>query len=125
MQPGLTPEERDLVFGIIRRWDGERLELRAVVVMDDHVHVVVVPHPGQILGRILHSWKSFSANRLQRTTGRTGRVWQADSYDRIVRDDRELTQTIQYIRHNPVRRWPGCTGYPWLWIADTKCQSGE
>jgi len=73
--------------------------------MDDHVHVIVQPTT-HALSQILHSWKSFSANRLQRVFKRQGVVWQEESYDRILRNRAELAEKITYVANNPGRRWP-------------------
>ncbi len=124
-QRGLSADERSVVLRMLRHFDRTRFRLHAVVVMDDHVHVVVTPWPGWELGQIVGSWKSFSANRLQRSEGRRGPVWQADSHDRIVRNRDGLTRMIHYIRNNPIRRWPGISSYPPLWIADPRNESGE
>jgi REP element-mobilizing transposase RayT len=75
---------------VIRHFHGERYRLYAYVVMNDHVHVIFTPGPGQEQGSIVRGWKSFTANRLQRVHGRTGSVWLKDYYDRIVRDEEDL-----------------------------------
>lgn len=114
-QPHLEPAERDLVVSVLRHFEDERYSLEAYVIMNDHVHVVVTPRPGIELEEVLHSWKSFSAKRLQREHRRSGAVWQNEYHDRIVRDDAELTRKIRYVQRNPVRRWPECHHYPWVW----------
>jgi hypothetical protein len=45
--------------------------------------------------------KSFSAKRINRNEGRTGHLWQVESFDRIVRNDRELKRYERYIEENP------------------------
>ena len=55
--------------------------------MNDHVHVVVKPAADYNLTAIVQSWKSYTTNRLQRAHGRSGRVWQREYFDRIIRDD--------------------------------------
>ena len=112
-RPDLDPAERDLVSLALRHFDGERYELLAYVVMNDHVHVVVTPRPGRNLEQIVHSWKSYSAHRLR--AGRSGRVWQPEYYDRIIRNEAELSQKIEYTLGNPFTRWPDLTEYPWVW----------
>ncbi len=56
-------------------FDGQRYELAAVVVMDDHVDALVRPLAGYQLNAILHSWQSFTARQLQHERKRFGRVW--------------------------------------------------
>ncbi len=52
----------------------------------------------------IHSWKSLTANRLQRDNDRRGRVWQDEYFDRIVRDEKEFAQKFDYIQGNPWTR---------------------
>ncbi len=51
----------------------------------------------------MHSLKLFTALEANRILSRTGRpFWQAESYDRLVRNDRELDPIGRYIEMNPV-----------------------
>ena len=59
------PAVADLVADALRFFAGQRYELRAWVVMPNHVHAIVWPMPGHILSDILHSWKSFTSKRAQ------------------------------------------------------------
>ncbi|GIZ51800.1 transposase [Noviherbaspirillum aridicola] len=111
----LDDGERTKVAEAITCFDGRRYALDAYVVMDDHVHAVVQPALDVSLERIVHSWKSFSANRLQRENGRRGAVWQQESFDRIVRDEHERLEKIRYIMNNPLKRWPDLKEYAWVW----------
>lgn len=94
----------------------QRCRLIALVVMDDHVHVLFGTHPGISLDRLQHSWKSYSAHRLQREHRRHGRIWQEEAWDRIVRNETELWRESRYIQSNPQRRWPWIVEYPWVWM---------
>ncbi|WP_373868006.1 transposase [Reyranella soli] len=71
--------------------------------MPNHVHVVVEPGDGNRLGDIVHSWKSYSANRANTILGRTGPFWHKDFFDRFVRDEGHLARTIDYVENNPVK----------------------
>jgi signal recognition particle GTPase len=53
--------------------------------------------------RIMHSIKRHSARECNRLLGRTGRFWQAESYDRLVRNDDERQRIARYIEWNPVK----------------------
>jgi putative DNA methylase len=35
--------------------------------------------------------------------GRDGRLWQADFYDRYIRDDAHYANAVNYIEQNPVK----------------------
>ncbi len=114
-QPELTPHEKDLVVAALRHFDSQRYRLIGYVVMNDHVHVIASPGAGQSLTAIIHSWKSYTANRMQRAYGRIGRVWQREYFDRVIRDDRELNDRLECILGNPSKRWPDVQGYSWMW----------
>jgi valyl-tRNA synthetase len=90
-----------VVADALIHFDGERYDLGAWVVMPNHVHVVVTPRDGHPIGDILHSWKSFTAHKINELLGRTGRFWQHESYDHIVRNDRALYEIQEYIDRNP------------------------
>jgi putative transposase len=97
-QHGLDPEERTIVVSVIKHFETQRYELPAFVVMDDHIHALVLPLDSFTLQSIIHSWKSFSAKRLVKEWGRTPPVWEREYFDRIVRNDKELFQKAQYIQ---------------------------
>ncbi|HSW50672.1 MAG TPA: transposase [Bryobacteraceae bacterium] len=89
-------------------------ELRAWVVMSNHVHMVVYPHAP--LWRITKAVKGFTARQANQILGRTGQpFWQHESFDRWVRDRREMDRTVRYIESNPVSA--GLVGSPaeWPW----------
>jgi len=117
-QPGLDPSEQDLVTSAVKHFEGRRYQLMALVVMNDHVHVLLSMSERYRLEDVIHSWKSFTANRLQRDHGRCGAVWQDEYFDRIVRDEQELGQKFDYIQGNPWTRWPELETYKWIWPAD-------
>ena len=114
-QPDLTPAERTLVVSAIKHFEHERYELTAFVVMNDHVHVLVTPLGAHGLEDITHSWKSYTTHCFQQRTGRHGSVWLDESFDRVVRDEAELWEKVEYILNNPRKRWPEITEYPWVW----------
>ena len=114
-QTPLAPAERDVVAHAIQFWKHTRCRLFGFVVMDDHVHVVFELAAGVTVTALLHSWKSFSAWRLQREFGRCGHIWQTCSYDHLVRDQRDLACQVAYVYGNPERRWPGIKDYRWVW----------
>ena len=89
------------VYGALRHFDGERYALGAHVVMPNHVHAVVSPLADVGLSEILHSWKSYSAKRVNVLLGRRGALWQKESFDHIVRSAEQLARINDYIRKNP------------------------
>ncbi len=95
------PSCAQIVEGTLRHFDGVRHHLSDFVVMPNHVHSLVQPIGPYDLGSIVHSWKSFSAHRMQRDGHATGTLWQSESFDRLVRGTTELRRFQQYIHDNP------------------------
>jgi len=112
----LSPPERDLVCEVLKHGAGDRYHLKAYVVMDDHVHVIVVPTIIP-LPRLVHSWKSFTAHQMQRLHRRVGQIWLEGALQQPLVTDEELRQKIEYVVANPWKRWPFLKRYPWVWEA--------
>jgi Rad3-related DNA helicase/REP element-mobilizing transposase RayT len=91
-----------IVESALRFFDGQRYWLGPFVVMPNHVHVLVRPLGEHTLPDILHSWKSFTAKQINTALGRTGKIWQDESFDNIVRDEAALEKFSAYVRENPV-----------------------
>jgi len=100
-----------IVAGALRHFEGDRYRLSAWCVMPNHVHVVVEPLAGHDLPDILHSWKSFTANRANKALGRRGAFWQPEYYDHLIRDEDDLAHSIEYVLRNPERA--GLRGWRW------------
>ncbi len=94
---------RRIVTEALTHFHGERCWLRAFVVMPNHVHALVTLQPSHELKAILHSWKRFSARRINEILDREGSLWQSESWDHIVRDEAALAKFSRYIQENPMK----------------------
>ncbi len=77
------------------------------VVMPNHVHLLVC-----LIGEIdvldqCYSWKRFSAGKINKTLGKSGRFWQEESFDHLVRSPEQLEAIQRYIATNPRRLCQG------------------
>ncbi|HLJ67246.1 MAG TPA: transposase [Chloroflexota bacterium] len=73
-------------------------------VMPDHVHLVVTPLcDGASSLTYVDRFKGW-CGRMLRLAGWRGEVWQARSYDHLVRRDEDLAEIAAYILANPVRK---------------------
>jgi REP element-mobilizing transposase RayT len=97
--------------------------MHAVVIMPDHVHLLFTAMRDTegwtfALPEILRAIKGSSARSINKPTGRTGPVWQDESFDHVLRGDESLQETIEYIRQNPVRKGlvEKPEDYEWLWL---------
>lgn len=95
------PDISAVVEEALKHFSGERYVLNAYVIMPNHVHVLVTPHSVWRLDQIIHSWKSYSANQINKTLSRGGPVWQEEYFDHVVRNERSLDRFEAYIRQNP------------------------
>jgi len=119
----LADAARDLVLRHCLYDHGKRIHVSAAVVMPNHVHLLFWalrdgtgwPFP---LVRIMQSLKGSSAHALNKHLGRSGPVWEEESFDHVLRSDESWEQKLEYIRQNPVRaglvKRP--EDYRWLWL---------
>jgi REP element-mobilizing transposase RayT len=74
----------------------------AYVVMPNHVHLLATPTVP--LPKLTKSLKGITAKRANAMLALTGRpFWQDESYDHLVRHEREFEKIRNYIEWNPVR----------------------
>jgi len=114
---------RQIVLDSCVHGHATKYNLRVALVMPDHAHLILTPLPDVqrlkmfSLHEILQAIKSYSARRINEHLGRSGQVWQRESFDHVLRCSESLDAKIAYILANPVR-----TGlvnlpkeYPWKW----------
>jgi REP element-mobilizing transposase RayT len=124
-QRSLTSHERQIVKKEIVFWHPSRWTVHILAVMPDHTHILVTPaetSPGRwySLSTILHSVKRGSALKINPLRGRRGALWQSESFDRIVRDEREFHEKATYILSNAVKAGLVADG----WEYDGLCCEG-
>ncbi len=99
-----------MVENALKHFEGDRYDLLAWSVMPNHVHVLLTPHEGHELEKIIQSWKTHSATQANRMLGKSGTFWQEEYYDHIVRDGEDLKHQVNYILSNPRK---GCASGEW------------
>ncbi|MDQ3813035.1 MAG: transposase [Armatimonadota bacterium] len=92
-----------VVENALLHFDGERYRLLAWTVMPNHVHALIETVDGHRLDAIFHSWKSYTANQINRLFARRGALWQPECFDRFIRSEQHLMFAINYIENNPVQ----------------------
>ena len=91
------PEVARVVEDNFLHFDGERYRLLCWVIMPNHVHLMVELLPGWPLDKLVHGWKSYTANQANRLLGLTGAFWQEDYFDRLIRSEQHFHQAAAYI----------------------------
>lgn len=107
------PRVAGAMASALRFWHGKRYRLLAWCIMPNHVHVVVRFFPGHELGTVVRSWKQHSTKAAKHALGVTGRFWQREYYDRLIRNGEELDRAIRYVLKNPEKA--GLKNWPWVW----------
>ena len=95
------PSCASIVAAALSHFDEHRYRLWAWCIMPNHVHALVEPAEGYDLSSILHTWKSYTAHALNRALGRHGPVWQAETFDHLVRQADAFERQLAYILANP------------------------
>jgi putative transposase len=118
------------------RFDSSRYRLLAWIVMPNHVHVLFEPINAWSVAKIVATWKKYTARRIfdlqrencissnncieqpaARTSGKIDRAptWHREYWDRYIRDEAHLQQTISYIHSNPVKAGLVRSAENWHW----------
>lgn len=82
--------------------DGVKYALAAWCVMPTHVCVLVEQRFEHALADIVQTWKSASAHAINKSEGRTRRLWRREYFDRFMRSEKQFAMTVAYIENNPV-----------------------
>lgn len=90
---------QQLVESSIRYFDGIHYELYDFVIMPNHVHLLIIPESS--VKEAMSSLKRYMTRRINKIMGNTGRIWQRDHFDHMIRNFQEYNETKEYIIHNP------------------------
>jgi type I restriction enzyme R subunit len=109
------PAIAEIVADALHHFDGQRYVLAAFVVMPNHVHVLFRPLDNYTLPGIVKSWKGFTAREINRRLGKTGKLWQPEYWDRLIRNERHFLTVLNYILENPAKA--GMTTGAWTFMS--------
>lgn len=93
----------EIVRDALLFWNNEKYKLLAWVIMPNHVHLLLRPKEGFKVSEIMHSIKSFTANKANKLLKRKGDFWQHESFDRFIRNYEHFERVVSYIENNPVK----------------------
>lgn len=103
----IQPEIADIVINALHYYDMKSYRLLCFCIMPNHVHMVIKPivktdGSPHLLSDIMRNIKSYTSKEINKARSTNGEVWQTESYDRVLRNEKELLNTIEYILGNPV-----------------------
>ena len=81
----------------------EFYELHAWCVMPNHGHAMLTPYPNIGLDICMQRIKGGSSFEINRVLSRGGRLWQTESYDVWIRNEKHFSAVRRYIERNPVK----------------------
>ena len=109
------PAVAELMQDSLGKFQDDRYLVSCFAVMPNHVHAVLKPLGQYELEDLLRTMKGYVARQTNRLLGRTGTLWEEESYDRILRDAEHLWRVIQYVGRNPGKAGlPEPQWYRWI-----------
>ncbi len=116
----LKENNKAIIEEVLNFWEGKRLKTHAYCIMSNHFHwVVSVFEKGEngkpvYLQDILHSIKLFSSRRINENENQSGQLWEHESFDTTIRNEKHFIRVVDYTINNPVsaglvkdwKEWP-------------------
>ncbi len=90
------PDARRILEDCMMRFEGERVQHEAWVIMPNHVHALF--RPLVPIEKLIQAWKGHAARALGK-----GSIWQRDYRDTLIRDPEHHANVLRYIRRNPLK----------------------
>jgi putative transposase len=92
-----------IIVDCLHRFDGIRYELLDYVIMPNHLHLLATFIDFDSMCHQCTLWKRFSARQINQAIGQTGRFWQRESFDHLVRHEAQYQHLKNYIRDNGIK----------------------
>lgn len=134
----LADKSKQIIYDAILFQDNKKCKIYSFVIMPDHVHIIMQPieiKTGEYynLSEIMQAIKGFSAKQIiknlrtnsnsllsdERQTGTSvlpvKHIFQAESFDKIIRSEEELFEKMNYFLNNPVKKDLIENGHNYKW----------
>lgn len=109
-----SPEVAGLVQQAFLHHQAMWYELKAWVIMPNHIHVLFRTKDVS-MSVIIKEWKRFTAREANRLLKRSGAFWAADYWDTFIRDVEHEQRAVRYIENNPVKACLAREASDWSW----------
>lgn len=125
----VDPDIMKIVEDELKRHDGKLYELIAYCIMSNHVHLVIdtqiqlsysedclqLEKTYKPLDKIMKQINGATARNINLFLKRTGQLWERESYDVYIKNEKMLNNVIAYTLNNPVKagivsRWEDFIG---------------
>lgn len=75
----------------------------AFVLMPHHLHLLIIPKDEYTISDIMLFLKKGSSRFIHISENTTGHLWAKRFFDKGIRSEKELIETVKYIHNNPVK----------------------
>ncbi|MEZ5106773.1 MAG: transposase [Draconibacterium sp.] len=121
------PENLQIIKEAFLFWENKKLKNCALSIMPNHIHWVITllekdaEEKTVYLQDILQSVKRYTAREINKQEGRLGTLWQKESFETTIRNEKHLYNAVEYTLNNPVKAglvksresWPGNAYFDW------------
>ena len=81
--------------------DNYMYELVAFIIMPNHIHMLFKQIKN--LEDIIKTVKGKSAYEINKILGRSGKLWERNYYDKVIRDEKQFSIVYDYIKYNGIK----------------------
>ena len=92
---------RRIVADAINRLNRDVYDIVAYVIMPNHIHLLTVISERGNAQEMMRLIKGISSREINGFINRSGKLWHADYFDRIVRSEDHFKHCLNYIVNNP------------------------
>ncbi len=115
-------EVANIIKNTFHFYDNDRYDLLSYTIMPNHFHLIILPklesykyflkkhimrkkteEAFYFVTKIMQDIKKYSAKESNKILNRSGKFWQSESYDHVIKNKKELINTIEYVLDNPVK----------------------
>ncbi len=105
-----------LVMDSLHFNDEKEYDLKCAVLMGNHMHFVVETFQNSMpLQKILQNLKKFTGRQANCILERSGKFWEEETFDKVIRDHEHFSNTINYCLNNPVKAGFVKAWQDWKW----------
>ena len=76
-------------------------DLVAFCIMPNHIHMLFKQKIE--LPKIMKQIKGATANKINKMLNKSGRFWEKNYYDKVIRDEKHFAVVYDYIKSNPIK----------------------
>ncbi len=103
-----------MVEGSLRFRHQVQYDLRAWVIMPNHVHLLFLVQDVP-MSQLMDAWKGFTAKEANKLLGRKRHFWQEGYWDTFMRDGEQESKMRRYIENNPAKAKLVLSPMEWPW----------